>query len=182
MKLRNRTAALLAIPALTLALAACSDDDATVVTDAPEATKLSEAVSGDDTGATTTTDGNATTTTTEAPIGQSAAVVQVAGADVDGDFTPVRCTLDGDELDIEIGGDDDDGAGHVDIDIKDPNGTPVLDSLDIDSANIDIEIDDDNADNAVVNRDGDTWTITGTGKYDDEDRTDEVRVEVVCPV
>ena len=131
MKLRNRTAALLAIPALTLALAACSDDDATVVTDAPEATKLSEAVSGDDTGATTTTDGNATTTTTEAPIGQSAAVVQVAGADVDGDFTPVRCTLDGDELDIEIGGDDD-GAGHVDIDIKDPNGTPVLDSLDID--------------------------------------------------
>lgn len=155
MKLRNRTAALLAIPALTLALAACSDDDAT--------------------------DGNATTTTTEAPTGQSAAVVQVAGADVDGDFTPVRCTLDGDELDIEIGGDDD-GAGHVDIDIKDPNGTPVLDSLDIDSANIDIEIDDDNADNAVVNRDGDTWTITGTGKYDDEDRTDEVRVEVVCPV
>ena len=176
MKLRSRTAALLAIPALTLALAACSDDDATVVTDAPEATKLSEAVSGDDTGATTTTDGNATTTTTEAPI------VQVAGADVDGDFTPVRCTLAGDELDIEIGGDDDDGAGHVDIDIKDPNGTPVLDSLDIDSANIDIEIDDDNADNAVVNRDGDTWTITGTGKYDDEDRTDEVRVEVVCPV
>lgn len=101
-------------------------------------------MSGDDTGATTTTDGNATTTTTEAPIGQSAAVVQVAGADVDGDFTPVRCTLDGDELDIEIGG--------------------------------------DNADNAVVNRDGDTWTITGTGKYDDEDRADEVRVEVVCPV
>ncbi len=184
MKLRNRTAALLAIPALTLAMAACSsDEDTTVVTDAPEGTKISEAVSGDDDGATTTTDGDATTTTTQAPLGQQAAVVQVAGNDVDGEFTPVRCTLDNDDndLDIEIGNDDND-AGHVDIDINDPNGTPVLESLDIDSANIDIEIDDQNAQDAVVNRDGDKWTITGTGKYDDEDRTDEVRVEVVCPV
>ena len=41
MKLRNRTAALLAIPALTLALAACSDnEDTTVVTDAPAETKV----------------------------------------------------------------------------------------------------------------------------------------------
>lgn len=52
----------------------------------------------------------------------------------------------------------------------------------LDGDELDIEIGGDNADNAVVNRDGDTWTITGTGKYDDEDRTDEVRVEVVCPV
>ena len=38
MKLRNRTAALLAVPALTLAMTACSsDEDTTVVTDAPEA-------------------------------------------------------------------------------------------------------------------------------------------------
>ena len=41
MKLRNRTAALLAIPALTLAMTACSDnEDTTVVTDAPEDTKI----------------------------------------------------------------------------------------------------------------------------------------------
>lgn len=175
MKLRNRTAALLAIPALTLALAACSDnEDTTVVTDAPAETKVSEAISGD---------GDATTTTTQAPLGQEAAVVQVGGNDVDGQFTPVRCTMDDDDndLDIEIGADDSD-TGQVDIDINDPNGTPVLESLDIDTANMDIEIDDDNAQNAVVNRDGDKWTITGTGKYDDEDRTDEVRVEVICPV
>ena len=185
MKLRNRTAALLAIPALTLALAACSDnEDTTVVTDAPAETKVSEAISGDGDDATTTTDGDATTTTTQAPLGQEAAVVQVGGNDVDGQFTPVRCTMDDDDdndLAIEIGADDSD-TGQVDIDINDPNGTPVLESLDIDTANMDIEIDDDNAQNAVVNRDGDKWTITGTGKYDDEDRTDEVRVEVICPV
>lgn len=171
MKLRNRTAALLAIPAL----AACSDnEDTTVVTDAPAETKVSEAISGD---------GDDATTTTQAPLGQEAAVVQVGGNDVDGQFTPVRCTMDDDDndLDIEIGADDSD-TGQVDIDINDPNGTPVLESLDIDTANMDIEIDDDNAQNAVVNRDGDKWTITGTGKYDDEDRTDEVRVEVICPV
>lgn len=184
MKLRNRTAALLAIPALTLAMTACSnDEDTTVVTDAPEETKISEAVTGDDAGATTTTDGDATTTTTQAPLGQDAAVVQVAGNDVDGQFTPVRCTLDNDDndLDIEVGNDDGD-AGQVDIDINDPNGTPVLESLDIDTANLDIEIDDDNAKNAVVERNGEKWTITGTGKYDDEARTDEVRVEAICPV
>ena len=165
MKLRNRTAALLAIPALTLAMTACSDnEDTTVVTDAPEDTKISEAISGDDDGATTTTDGDATTTTTQAPLGQDAAVVQV----------------DDNDLDIEIGADDSD-TGQVDIDINDPEGTPVLESLDIDTANMDIEIDDDNAANAVVERDGDKWLITGTGKYDDEDRTDEVRVEVICP-
>ena len=109
--------------------------------------------------------------------------VQVAGNDVDGEFTPVRCTLDdnGNDLDIEIGNDDGD-AGHVDIEIRDPEGDPVLEGLDIDTANLDIEIDDENADSAVVSRDGDKWTITGTGKYDDEDRTDEVRVEVICPV
>ena len=62
MKLRNRTAAFLAIPALTLALAACSDnEDTTVVTDAPAETKVSEAISGDGDDATTTTDGDATT-------------------------------------------------------------------------------------------------------------------------
>lgn len=183
MKLRNRTAALLAIPALTLAMTACSDnEDTTVVTDAPEDTKISEAISGDDDGATTTTDGDATTTTTQAPLGQDAAVVQVGGNDVDGQFTPVRCTIDNDDndLDIEIGADDSD-TGQVDIDINDPEGTPVLESLDIDTANMDIEIDDDNAANAAVERDGDKWLITGTGKYDDEDRTDEVRVEVICP-
>lgn len=183
MKLRNRTAALLAIPALTLALAACSgNEDTTVVTDAPAEAKVSEAISGDGDDATTTTDGDATTTTTQAPLGQEAAVVQVGGNDVDGQFTPVRCTMDDDDNDlaIEIGADDSD-TGQVDIDINDPNGTPVLESLDIDTANMDIEIDDDNAQNAVVNRDGDKWTITGTGKYDDEDRTDEVRVEVICP-
>ena len=166
MKLRNRTAALLAIPALTLAMTACSDnEDTTVVTDAPEDTKISEAISGDDDGATTTTDGDATTTTTQAPLGQDAAVVQVGGNDVDGQFTPVRCTIDNDDndLDIEIGADDSD-TGQVDIDINDPEGTPVLESLDIDTANMDIEIDDDNAANAVVERDGDKWLITGTGK------------------
>lgn len=183
MKLRNRTTALLAIPALTLAMTACSsDEDTTVVTDAPEQTKISEAVEGNGTDATTTTDGNETTTTTQAPIGQDAAVVQVAGKDVDGTFTPVRCTMDKDDndLDIEIG--DDSDTGRVEIDINDPEGTPVLDSLDIDTANLDIEIDDEHAERAVIDRNGDKWTITGTGKYDDEDRTDEVRVEVVCPM
>ena len=182
MKFRNRAAVLLAIPALTLSMAACASDDETVVTDAPETDKATEAIQGEE-GATTTTDGDATTTTTQAPLGQEAAVVQVAGNDVDGEFTPVRCTLDdnGNDLDIEIGNDDGD-AGHVDIEIRDPEGDPVLESLDIDTANLDIEIDDENADGAVVSRDGDKWTITGTGKYDDEDRTDEVRVEVICPV
>lgn len=183
MKLRNRIAVLLAIPALTLSMAACGgNDDETVVTDAPETDKVTDAVRGDDS-ATTTTDGDATTTTTQAPLGQRAAVVQVAGRDVDGEFTPVRCSMDdnGDSLDIEIGGDDSD-MGQVDIEIRDPEGDPVLKGLDIDTANLDIEVDGDNADGAVVSRDGDKWTITGTGKYDNEDRTDEVRVEVICPV
>lgn len=183
MTLRNRTAALLAIPALTLALAACSsNEDTTVVTDAPEATKVSEAVAGD--GSTpATTEGEATTTTAQAPLGQSAAVVQVAGNDVDGQFTPVRCTLDRDDNDLDIKiGSDDAGTGTVDIDINDPQGTPVLESLDIDTATVDIEIDDANATGATITRDGDTWQITGTGKHDDSDRTDDVRVEVVCPV
>ena len=183
MKFRNRAAVLLAIPALTLSMAACAgNDDETVVTDAPETDKATEAIQGEE-GATTTIDGDATTTTTQAPLGQEAAVVQVAGNDVDGEFTPVRCSMDddGNELDIEIGNDDGD-AGHVDIEIRDPEGDPVLEGLDIDTANLDIEIDDENADSAVVSRDGDKWTITGTGKYDDEDRTDEVRVEVICPV
>ena len=170
MKFRNRAAVLLAIPALTLSMAACAgNDDETVVTDAPETDKATEAIQGDDS-ATTTTDGDATTTTTQAPLG-------------DGEFTPVRCSLsdDRDELEIKVG-DDDNDMGHVDIDIRDPEGAPVLDGLDIDTANLDIEIDDENAEGAVVSRDGDKWTITGAGKYDDEDRTDEVRVEVICPV
>lgn len=184
MKSRNRVAALLAVPVLTLAMAACSSDEGeSVVTDAPETDKISEAVSGDGDRATTTTDGDATTTMDQAPIGQDAATVQVAGRDVDGEFTPVRCTLDRDDdtMEIHIGNDDAD-TGKVEIEIKGANDDPKLEKLEIDSANLDIEVDDDNADGAVVTRDGDKWTITGVGKYSGEDRTDEVRVEALCPV
>ncbi|WP_448851461.1 lipoprotein LpqH [Corynebacterium sp. 335C] len=180
MKLRTRTAALFAVPALALGLAACSNDDATVVTSAPVTDKAADAVTGDDTATTTATDGG-TTTATGAPLGQDPATVQVGGHDVEGEFAPVRCEVDDRDLDVEAGPDE--SRGQVDIEIEDYQGTPRLEGLDIDTANLHVEVDDRDAEGATVTRDGDVWTIEGQGHHDDdENRVEQVRVEVVCPV
>lgn len=180
MKIRTRSAALLAVPALALGLAACSNDDATVVTDTPATEKAADAVTGGDTATTTVEDGG-TTTATAAPLGQDPAVVQVGGKDVEGEFAPVRCEVDDRDLDIEAGPDE--SRGQVDIEIEDFDTAPRLDNLDIDTANLHVEIDDENARNATVTRDGDVWTIEGQGVHDDDkSRVEQVRVEVVCPI
>lgn len=181
MKLRTRTAALLAIPALTLGLAACSNDDATVVTSEEATSKVADAVSGDDTATTKVTDGG-TTTTTAAPLGQDPAAVKVGDQDVQGGFSPVRCELKDNDRELEIEAGPDESTGQVDLEIHDPNGTPRLEGLDIDTANLHIEIDDEQAGAATVTRDGDTWIIDGQGTHDDSNLAEPVHVEVVCPV
>lgn len=181
MSLRTRTVALLAIPGLALGLAACGDDnDQTVVTDAPEATKASEALTGDDQ-VTTEVDDDVTTTTSAAPIGQDAATVKIAGTDVDGDFTPVRCEYDRDDDTLKVKAGEDDDTGKLEVEIKDADTAPRLDELSVEVREIDMEIDDENAEAANVSRDGDTWRIVGTGVNDD-DTTDDIEAEVVCPL
>lgn len=185
MSLTKKMAAVLTSATLAFGLTACGGNTETV-------TETADATTATATAESTTTavkdDDNADDTPTATASSSDAPEITIDGAAVSGTFTPVHCTNETDDGESELNidaGDKDDNAENdeLEVEIKDPEGSPRLGGLSVERANDkEFELTDEQENAATVSKDGSTWTITGEGHFDDDESTAiPFEVKVSCP-
>lgn len=188
MSLTKKMAAVLASATLAFGLTACSGN-----TETETVTETADATTATATAESTTTavkddDDADDTSTTAAASSSDAPEITIDGAAISGTFTPVHCTNETDdgepELNIDVGDKDNNAANdELEVEIKDPEGSPRLGGLSVERANDkEFELTDEQENAATVTKDGSTWTITGEGHFDDDESTAiPFEVKVSCP-
>lgn len=187
MSLTKKMAAVLASATLAFGLTACGGNTETeTVTEAADATTAT--ATAESTTTAVKDDDNADDTSTAAASSSDAPEITIDGAAVSGTFTPVHCTNETDdgepELNIDAGDKDDNAEDdELEVEIKNPEGSPRLGGLSVERANDrEFELTDEQENAATVSKDGSTWTITGEGHFDDNESTAiPFEVKVSCP-
>lgn len=191
MSLTKKMAAVLASATLAFGLTACGrnteTETVTETVDPTTATATAESTTtvkdDDDAG-----DDADNTSTANSAAGSEAPEITIDGAAVSGIFTPVHCTNETDdgepELNIDTGNKDDNAENdELEVEIKNPEGSPRLGDLSVERANDkEFELTDEQKNAATVSKDSSTWTITGEGHFDDDESTAiPFEVKVNCP-
>lgn len=188
MSLTKKMAAVLASATLAFGLTACGGNTETeTVTETVDPTTATATAESTTTAVKDDDDADNTSTANSA-AGSEAPEITIDGAAVSGIFTPVHCTNETDdgepELNIDTGNKDDNAQNdELEVEIKNPEGSPRLGGLSVERANDkEFELTDEQKNAATVSKDGSTWTITGEGHFDDNESTAiPFEVKVSCP-